>query len=165
MTNILKIIPREFRSKSSMGIILIAAILVEVTSGVQYWYSKKVIQSGVESRAKGELEAKGLEIEKVTTAVEVAIDNMVWAVEAELSHPENIPNVTLRLLEQNPQIIGFGVAFVADYYPQYGRWCELYITRREEGKIESAQIGGPDYLQSKWFQEAVASNKGYWREP
>ncbi len=167
MTNILKIIPREFRSKSSMGIILIAAILVEVTSGVQYWYSKKVIQSGVESRAKGELEAKGLEIEKVTTAVEVAIDNMVWAVEAELSHPENIPNVTLRLLEQNPQIIGFGVAFVADYYPQYGRWCELYITRREEGKIESAQIGGPDhdYLQSKWFQEAVASNKGYWSEP
>lgn len=58
MTNILKIIPREFRSKSSMGIILIAAILVEVTSGVQYWYSKKVIQSGVESRAKGDVFAR-----------------------------------------------------------------------------------------------------------
>ena len=101
MKNILKLIPKEFRSKSSLGIIFIAAVLVEATNAVQFWYAKRGIKDGVERRAKGELRAKSLEIENVTTAVEAAIDNMVWAVEAELSHPENIPAITLRLLEQN----------------------------------------------------------------
>ncbi len=167
MKNILKLIPKEFRSKSSLGIIFIAAVLVEATNAVQFWYAKRGIKDGVERRAKGELRAKSLEIENVTTAVEAAIDNMVWAVEAELSHPENIPAITLRLLEQNEQIVGAGVVFVADYYPQYGRWCELYTARRGKGNFESEQIGGPDhdYLQSTWFQESMTANKGYWSEP
>lgn len=167
MKNILKLIPREFRSKSSIGIIFIAAVLVEVTNGVQYWYAKKGIQAGVEHRANSELQAKSLEIANVTTAVEVAVDNTAWAVEAELSNLENISVIICRLLEQNKQIVGTGVTYIPDYFPEYGHWCELYATRREHGKITTEQIGGPDhdYLQSKWFQGAIVSNEGYWSEP
>ena len=162
-----RLIPKTLRSKSSLAIILTAAVLVELTNGVQYLFAKRGIQNEVEQRAKSELRAKSLEIENVTTAVEVAVNNMVWAVEAELANPENIPNITRMLLENNEQIVGAGVTFVADYYPKYGHWCELYVARRSNGDIEAEQIGGPDhdYLQSSWFSGAIAANEGYWSDP
>ncbi len=162
-----RFLPKVLHSKSSLTIILLAAVLVEVSNGVQYWFAKKSIQEEVEHRAKSELQVKSLEIEKVTTAVEVAVNNMAWAVEAELAHPQRIPSVIRRLLEQNKQIVGVGVAFVPDYYQDYGRWCELYSARRSDGSIESEQIGGPDhdYLQSDWFKGAIAADQGYWSEP
>ena len=162
-----RLIPKTLRSKSSLAIILTAAVLVELTNGVQYLFAKRGIQNEVEQRAKSELRAKSLEIENVTTAIEVAVNNMVWAVEAELANPENIPNITRKLLENNEQIVGAGVTFVADYYPKYGHWCELYVARRSNGDIEAEQIGGPDhdYLQSSWFSGAIAANEGYWSDP
>ena len=162
-----RLTPKTLRSKSSLAIILTAAVLVELTNGVQYLFAKRGIQNEVEQRAKSELRAKSLEIENVTTAVEVAVNNMVWAVEAELANPENIPNITRKLLENNEQIVGAGVTFVADYYPKYGHWCELYVARRSNGDIEAEQIGGPDhdYLQSSWFSGAIAANEGYWSDP
>ena len=162
-----RLIPKTLRSKSSLAIILTAAVLVELTNGVQYLFAKRGIQNEVEHRAKSELRAKSLEIENVTTAIEVAVNNMVWAVEAGLANPENIPNITRKLLENNEQIVGAGVTFVADYYPKYGHWCELYVARRSNGDIEAEQIGGPDhdYLQSSWFSGAIAANEGYWSDP
>ena len=162
-----RLTPKTLRSKSSLAIILTAAVLVELTNGVQYLFAKRGIQNEVEQRAKSELRAKSLEIENVTTAIEVAVNNMVWAVEAELANPENIPNITRMLLENNEQIVGAGVTFVADYYPKYGHWCELYVARRSNGDIEAEQIGGPDhdYLQSSWFSGAIAANEGYWSDP
>ena len=164
---LLRLIPKTLRSKSSLAIILTAAVLVELTNGVQYLFAKKSIQDEVEHRAKSELRAKSLEIENLTTAVEVAVENMVWAVEAELANPDNIPNVTRLLLENNKQIVGVGVPFVADYYPKYGHWCELYVARSSNGDIEAEQIGGPDhdYLQSSWFLGAIAAKEGFWSDP
>ena len=163
----LRLIPKTLRAKSSLAIILTAAVLVELTNGVQFLFAKRGIQNEVEQRAKSELKAKSLEIENLTTAVEVVVDNLVWAVEAELDSPDKIPDITRLLLENNKQIVGAGVAFVADYYPKYGHWCELYSARRSNGDIEAAQIGGPDhdYLQSSWFLGAIAAKEGFWSEP
>lgn len=162
-----RFLPKVLHSKSSLTIILLAAVLVEVSNGVQYWFAKRGIQQEVEHRAKSELRVKSLEIEKVTTAVEVAVNNMVWAVEEELAQPENIYSVIRKLVEENEQIVGVGATFVPDYYPQYGRWCELYVARRSDGRIESEQIGGADhdYLQAGWFKGAMAADGGYWSEP
>ncbi|MBP3712117.1 MAG: SpoIIE family protein phosphatase [Bacteroidaceae bacterium] len=162
-----KLMPRALRSKSSLAIILTAAVLVEVTNGVQYLFAKRSLQEEVEHRAKSELRAKGLEIENVTTAIEVAADNMVWAIESELANPDSIYGIARKLLENNKQIVGAAVVFVADYYPQYGRWCELYVARCSNGDFEMEQIGGPDhdYLQAIWFKGAIAAGKGYWSEP
>ena len=96
----LRLIPKTLRAKSSLAIILTAAVLVELTNGVQFLFAKRGIQNEVEQRAKSELKAKSLEIENLTTAVEVVVDNLVWAVEAELDSPDKIPDITRLLLEK-----------------------------------------------------------------
>lgn len=60
---------RSRHTKSTLAIIITAAVLVEVISAVQYWYAGEGIREEVQHRAESELKAKNLEIEKVTAAV------------------------------------------------------------------------------------------------
>ena len=168
MKQILKrLIPEALRSKGGLAIIVTAAVLVEVTSAVQYFFAREGIREEVERRAQSELWAKSLEIRNVMTAVEVAIGNMAWAVEAELSRPDSITNVTRRLVEQNEQIVGVSLGFVANYYADKGRWYEPYVAERSDGSIEVSQIGGAshDYLNTEWYSQGLAAGRGRWSDP
>ncbi len=157
----------SLQAKSTLAIIITAAVLIGVTSAVQYIFASKGIREEVEHRAKAELQVKNLEIQKVMTAVEVALENMSWTVEKTLGMPDSICVVTRRLVEQNTAIMGCGVAFGENYYPQKGRWFEPYVVRREGGKMETSQIGSAshDYLHAEWFIDGMAATKGRWSEP
>ena len=157
----------SLQAKSTLAIIITAAVLIGVTSAVQYIFASKGIREEVEHRAKAELQVKNLEIQKVMTAVEVALENMSWTVEKTLGMPDSICVVTRRLVEQNTAIMGCGVAFVENYYPQKGRWFEPYVVRREGGKMETSQIGSAshDYLHAEWFIDGMAATNGRWSEP
>ena len=65
---------KSLRTKSSLAIIVTAAVLVEITSGIQYYYAKEGIRQEVEHRAESELRAKSLEIRNVMNVVEVAVE-------------------------------------------------------------------------------------------
>ncbi len=157
----------EWRTHSILLTIITAAIVIELISVVQYWYAYQATRAAVQRRAESELQMKELEIQKILASVESAIDNSVWMVERNLSQPDSTYTITRHLVEQNPAIVGAGALFVADYYPQYGRWCELYTTRRADGTFEQCQMGSPshDYLNRTWFHEAMAAGKGYWSDP
>ena len=66
---------KSLRTKSSLAIIVTAAVLVEITSGIQYYYAKEGIRQEVEHRAESELRAKSLEIRNVMNVVEVVVEN------------------------------------------------------------------------------------------
>ena len=160
-------IPKALRQKSSLAIIITAVVLVETTSIVQYFFTLNAIRDEVDHRAKSELRAKSMEMHNIITEVESAINNSVWIVERYLDQPDSTYTITSQLVKQNPDIVGATVSFIADYYPQYGRWCELYSFMKADGTIEQRQIGGPthDYLNKDWFLEGMAAEKGYWSEP
>ena len=160
-------IPKALRQKSSLAIIITAVVLVETTSIVQYFFTLNAIRDEVDHRAKSELRAKSMEMHNIITEVESAINNSVWIVERYLDQPDSTYTITSQLVKQNPDIVGATVSFIADYYPQYGRWCELYSFMKPDGTIEQRQIGGPthDYLNKDWFLEGMAAEKGYWSEP
>ena len=66
MKNIIRrFTPKSQRSKSNIAIILTAAVLIEATSAIQYFYAKEGIRKEVEQRAESELKAKSLEIQNV----------------------------------------------------------------------------------------------------
>ena len=166
--NILKKIkPETLRSKSGWAVMVTAAVLLEVTIAVQYLFTRRGIRQEVQYRAKAELRVKNMEIHNMVTAVEVAARNTVWAVEESLGEPDSIYSVLRRLVTQNKNIVGCGVMFVADYYPEKGRWFEPYVAERDNGDIDQRQIGSAthDYLSEEWFQKGMAAGKGYWTEP
>ena len=157
----------SLQTRSALAIIILAGVLIEVTSAVQYWYARKGLQEEVQHRAEAELRVKNLEIQKVMIAVETAVSNSVWAIEETLSNPDSLNTVTRRLVKQNSNIVGAGLIFKANYYPQKGRWFEPYVIQRADGKFEESQIGGPnhDYLKAEWFKKGMAAERGCWSEP
>ncbi len=158
---------RVKKSWASLSILITAAVLIETTAVVQYVFSSRAIRKEAQYRAENELRSTSLRIRNITTAVEVAAENMVWAVEHNLSQPDSIYNVGRRLVEQNPNIVGCGIGFIPDYYPEKGRWFEPYVVQRDDGSIEALQIGSEshNYLNSSWFKTALEDDGGSWTEP
>lgn len=155
------------QTKSSLALLVTAAVLIELTSAVQYWYAKKGIREQVEQRAKSELKVKGLEIQNILTAVEVAMKNHAWEAEQMLALPDSMYSVARRLAEQNDQIVGAGISFAPNFYPKMGRWFEPYV-KAEKGKAAvMSQLGSEthDYTQMDFYTMTMKSGEPYWSEP
>ncbi len=153
--------------KFSVAIIVTVALLLELIFIVEYQFARRGIRKDVEHRAETELRVKNLEIQKVIVAVETAITNTVWAAERLLERPDSLYSVVRRMVEQNPTIVGGGLMFKADYYPQKGHWFEPYVALRPDGTIEEAQIGSAshNYLEAEFFQNGIKAGQGRWSEP
>lgn len=162
-----KLRPETLSSKSSVAIIVIVAAMLELIFIVDYWFASKGIREDVEHRAEAELRVKNLEIQKVMVAVETAIANTVWAAERVLEQPDSLYPVLHRMVEQNPTIVGAGLMFQPDYYPEKGHWFEPYVAQRADGSIEEAQIGSAshNYLEAEFYRNGINAGKGCWSEP
>jgi len=155
------------RLRSSVVLIFIAGTLIELTSVVQSYYASKSIRKMVTHNAETELKVKSLEIQKVMTAVETAADNSVWVVEQWLRQPDSLTVSMRRMVKNNKTIIGAGLLFIENYYPEKGKWFEPYVIEHEDGTLEEKQIGSAehDYFQEKWWNKAINSKDGYWSDP
>jgi sigma-B regulation protein RsbU (phosphoserine phosphatase) len=157
---------KSLRTQSSLAIIITAAVLVEITSGIQYYFAKEGIRQEVEHRAESELRAKSLEIRNVMNVVEVAVENMAWAVEQRLAQPDSMWAVTQKLLADNEYIVGSAVAFEPYYYPRKGRQFSPY-SYKHDSTVTSIQLGTDtyDYHTMEWYTAPMASGRGHWSEP
>lgn len=155
------------KSRSSIILIVVAAVLVELTSASMYWFASRGIRQEVQHRAGAELQVKDLEIQKVVNSVETAVNNSVWTIEHSLGEPDSLMAILHRLTARNTTIVGAGLLFTPHYYPQKGRWFEPYVLELPDGTFKESQIGGPDhgYFQKSWWKEAMSAHQGYWSEP
>ena len=85
--------------------------------------------------------------------------------EHNLDKPQAIYGCTQTLLETLPNVESAGVAFIADYYPDQGRWYEICSSRVPD--IYTRQIGSAshDYLQAEWFNNGLQIDSAWWSEP
>lgn len=99
--------------------------------------------------------------------VSVAATNHVSEIEENLDRPDKMTAIMKQVVEQNPRIHSCGISFVADYYPQKGRWFCPYAVKDEDGKIKERIVGDAsyDYLMSEWFNEALQADSCYWSKP
>ena len=161
-----RIIPDWLQSKGSLAIIITAAVLIEATSAIQYFFAKDGIRDEVEHRAESELRAKSLEIQNVMNVVRVAVENMAWAVEQRLSKPDSMWVVTQKLLADNEYIVGSAIAFEPYYYKSKGRQFSPY-TYKHDGTTTSKQLGTDqyDYHSMEWYTVPMKTGHGHWSEP
>ena len=155
------------RHNLPLTLIIGAALLLELTSGILYYSAQNIIHKTVEKLIEREMNAIYLCIRNKLAKVEVTLDNMAWVVADDLEDPDWMYSITCRLVENNPSILGCTVCFVPDYYPQEGRWFEPYAVRRADGTIETMQLGSAehDYTKMEFYTEAMAKNGGNWCKP
>lgn len=155
------------KSHASLGTIIIAAILVELTSAVMYYSAQGIIHRTVEKLVDREMNAIYLCIRNKLTKVEVTVDNMAWVVTDGLEEPEWMFDISQRMVKNNPSFWGSGIAFIPNYYPNEDKFFEPYAVRRGQDSIVSIQLGsdGVDHTQDEYFRVPVTTGKAHWSEP
>ena len=165
--NIWNRLSRVVRHNLPLTLIVGAAILLELTSGVLYYSAQNIIHKTAEKLIEREMNAIYLCIRNKLAKVEVTVDNIAWVVADGLDEPDWMFSITHRLVENNPAISGSSVSFVPNYFPQIGRWFEPSAVRMDDGTIKTMQIGSAahDYTQMEFFTVPIAKNDNNWCEP
>ena len=103
-------------------------------------------------------------VEKKLHDLQVAVHNSIDEVVEDMSHPDSVFAALTHKLQLNPQgVLGFGVGFVPNYYPERGRWFEPYAMWLD-GRIFTIQNGSAehDYFTHEWYVEGMKHDEGYW---
>lgn len=155
------------KTHTNLTVIVVAALLLELTTGVIYYTAQRIIQRTVERLVEREMNAMYLGINNQLSEMEVAVDNMVWVVRSSLSNPESMFAITHHLVENNPSTIGSSICFIPNYFPAKGKWFQPYSGRRADGSIEDLQLGSAshNYMEKEFYTYTMSSGKSNWCEP
>ena len=157
---------KSIGAKASIGILITAAALMLLISGIQQYTSRMEIRSDLERNAEMELVVKSIGVKHSLEDVELALRNRRWEFEQVLPYPDSLFAVTRRIVEENPNFDGCCIAMVPDFYPEKGRLFEPYTLRRGES-INTFQLGseGHDYSKNKYFIMSAENDSSFWSEP
>ena len=104
-------------------IIIVAAILLEALSALQYHYTRSLLQKELERTALTDLVTSALRIQEVLSKAEVAVDNELMHAERNLDNPEYMYTIISNLVANDADnLIGAFVCFKPNYYPKKGYW-------------------------------------------
>lgn len=157
----------SFSGRITRRIVLSMLLLMSFISSLIYLFAQKEITDLTSVHYQDILETTNDKVEGMLDKVEVSAVNNLAEIQESLETPEEVLNALEKELLLNPHIVGYGVGFNPDYYPEKGRWFEPYVARRDNGQIERLQIGSEqhDYLNAKWFRETLETGKGQWSDP
>jgi len=160
-------IKRFLRANTSLTVIIAAALLLELTTGILYYAAQNTIQQNVQRIIQREMNALNLCIRNKLAKVEVTLDNMSWVVSRDLEEDDWMFEITEKLVKENSVIKGSGIAFVPNYYPEKGRWFEPSTVRMADGSLENMQLGSAnhDYTKSEFYTVPMATDSCIWSEP
>ena len=154
-------------SGRGLGIIFLAAALLETISAVQFFYSKKSIQDEARNMATIRLENANRLVESSMSAMETAVNNVSHFVTGSLERPSDMIGITKDLMEINPIVKETGILFVRGYYGRQGVPFHPHTHREKDGKLVSLDLGAEDFDFSKrhWFINAVEMGESGWTDP
>ena len=157
---------KTIRNKASVAILITAAVLMLLLSGIQQYSARTQIRNNLERTAEMELVIKSIDINHSLQDVSLALRNRIWEFERLLPYPDSLFSVTRRIVEENPNFDGCCIAMIPDYYPEKGRLFEPYSVRRGDS-IETVQLASEehDYSQNMDFILAAENDSSFWSEP
>lgn len=154
-------------TRSGFWIIVVAAVVLELTACIQYFYSRAGLRAEAEMRAASELRKAELEIEKHTVEMEAAAKTLAMLAEKHVNCPDSIFAATRSIVQAIGNTSSVAVAYVPGYFPKKGRYFEACSSRISKDSIYTRQIGSAehDYTQLEWFRNGLTIDSCWWCEP
>ncbi len=157
----------SFANKLSWRLVLTLSIVMGGAIYLIYQVSWAVLNTESVMRHSTFCVRTSKEISEIVSNVRLATINNVSNLEDHLDRPDRFHDILKRVVEINPHLQCIGISFVADYYPQKGRWYAPYARRDSVGNVITGYAGDSqhDYLQEADIQKALASEEGFWTKP
>ena len=145
-----------------IGVIVAAAVVLELAAVVQYVSMRSAISSQVEEMAQRDLKATNRIVE-VKRVAEDAIAGVLPEVERllALGQEDSLHRALRRVVSEHPEIVGVDFAHrVGEDGVRNGYFT---FVNEETGNIADTVIGF-DYTERSWYRDGIVSD-GFWSEP
>ena len=160
----------RFKLKSmatALLLVVVAALTLEATSLIQYFYAEKGLREEATKRAESQLENTRLKIDGVLDQVEATIRNTVRLTQWGLGHLDSLDMITSLIVRDNPVVTGSTVALVPGYSRKHPLFSPYSYKDQDTGEILSRSLATKEYNypSKEWFTKAIETDGGYWSEP
>lgn len=157
----------SFSGRISRRIVLSILLMMSIIASLVFLYAKAEITKLSSVHYQDILKYTNNKVEGMLNKIEVSAVNNLSEIQDHLGSPEEVFDALEKELRLNPHIIGYGIGFNPDYFPEKGRWFEPYVVRQDSGQIERSQIGSAEhnYLNAKWYRETLETGVGRWSDP
>ena len=157
---------RIWRALPALATIIIAGLLIELISLIQYNYTHRMIEAELDYNVENELAIKSAYVKSMLKTNEEMVENYMWPIQQQIHRPEAIYNILHRLVSTNDDVMSSFVAFVPGYYPTQNKLFETCAIRRGDSvTTEQLASNQHDYTQREFYQQAVEKNSPCWSNP
>lgn len=156
--------------------ILSAMLMLCLISFTQYYITRREAKSELLTKAGNDLK-ENQRVATVKADVESAVRNFKVTVERSINIPELYYSITSQLVNNNPHIVGAGVAFKPDFYRNQGKerlfapysYDEHPGNHMKTGNTNRTQITSRlisfDYTEREWYKKPMSNGKSLWTQP
>lgn len=154
------------KARTSIVVIIVAAVLSQVLHIAQYFYSRNLIKHQTIERTSHDLKEMQ-RIVNLKTNVETAVENAMGEVLINLQDPDKFYGIVSRLVSRNPHIVGSAVAMRPGYYPQKDSlFAPFAFPESTDSKGQPRTKLLPyDYTKEEWFILPFKADSAIWSEP
>lgn len=146
-------------------LVILAAVVMEATSFIQQRFLIRSTRQEAMTKAENVLSSTHYEIMDVVDQAEQAVRDNMWITQWCLDNPDSLINVTRRIVEDHPVVVGSTVALV----PGYDKKLPFFApyTYQENGKVIQSSLATEkyNYPAHEWFIEPLETGMGHWSEP
>ena len=155
------------KKRSVLIVIILAAVLLQVISAIQYRYTRGLLEEELEKSALQDLMTSALRIQEVVARAETGVTSQVWHIQRHLDDPDYMNTLVANMARDGgANIVGAGIAFKPYFYPSKGRLFEVYGRQTGDSlKVEQIASEKHDYTQKDFFQIAMKGDTVKWTLP
>ena len=148
-------------------LIIVAALVLEVSSLTQFYFSRKGIREESSLRAESELEITKAKIMDIIHQAEASVINNEWISELCIGYPDSLESVCRRIIGENDVVMGSTAAFIPGYNSDYPLFAPYAYEDHETGEVKIRSLATPEYNypSREWFTQPLLYDRGYWSEP
>jgi sigma-B regulation protein RsbU (phosphoserine phosphatase) len=169
MKNISSRIKKLFNRRTWITLIIVfAAMLIELFSGAQYYYTKQLLEDELEKKASIEITMKAILVKSMFNTTEQVLNSHETEITKLIENPDEIGNAIHTIVQANHYFKGVGLAFAPGYYEENDELFEPWAFNTEGGvkvKKNIANRDGHDYTNLSFFSEPMRTGKPYWSDP
>ena len=158
---------RDFVKKELLKMLLAVFIVVAI-SLVYYFFMRKEALSNAERRAQEALEATETVILSRLGKIETIVTTMQFMVGYSLNDPDEMDSISIKTVKSSNVILGAGVAFKEDFYPDKGKLYMTYASHdhdRDSLGVEHLRKEDEDYTKEEWYKKGIEKVNGTWIDP
>lgn len=162
--------------KYTIALILAALVIIEVLGAAQYFMARNSLRHELLVKAERDMR-ENQRVVSTKAEVESAVRNILPTVQKAVAHPDMFRRLTAQIVANNPNIVGAGVAFKPDYYPDRGNEGGLYAPYAYDTRSEKELTNGKgkpnvnfnnlgfDYTSREWYQKPMTDGSSLWTQP